>query len=94
MTILWEALPLVTLAGTNAFAVWRWDFWKSQALELDVAGYDAWCRAMDAEDELDAIREARHTSAKHARAAQIAQHKAAVLAKAAELVSEPERRAA
>jgi len=39
----------------------------------------------DAQDQLYRIKRARHDSAKHARAAQIAQRKAQVLAKAAEL---------
>ena len=75
------AYGLIVTAG----AVGVYLLMRRECRALDHDGYACWCRAVVAEQQLSAIKSKRHNAAVKARAAQIAQRKAQVLAKAAEL---------
>jgi len=92
----------VTEYKARALSEWERAEKASGAMALIAAQRDKWSdralseqlRSIELEDRLGKIERTRHESAKHARAAQIAQRKAQVLAKAAELQPQVERIAA
>jgi hypothetical protein len=99
MNIIWEAIPLVTLAGTTLFCAWKWIETGKLALTLDgqvkrsISNFNMLSskveplldRAIDAEDRLRRIERQRHTAAKAARSAQLQQHRSKIAQTKAEI---------
>lgn len=92
--IAWAVIATVGAVAVYALMrlqmrVWRSRFWKCVSLARDAQKINSSLIEIstEAESKLAAIRQQRHLAAKKARAAQVAQQRARVLAKAGRLAA-------